>query len=46
MKENLKNKSDKELKHLLAEKRGLLMDFRFKISSGKAKNVKEGKRSH
>ena len=42
-KENIKNKSDKELKVLLKEKRGMLMEFRFKVSKGTAKNVKEGK---
>jgi ribosomal protein L29 len=42
-KENIKNKSDKELEVLLKEKRGMLMEFRFKMPKGKAKNVKEGK---
>lgn len=42
-KEILKNKSEKELKTMLSQKQGQLMDFRFKISKGKAKNVKEGK---
>jgi len=41
-KEILKNKLEKELNAVLAEKRNLLRDFRFKISKGKAKNVKEG----
>ncbi len=43
VKEILKNKSEKELKALLAQKRSKLMEFRFKISSGKAKDVKEGR---
>lgn len=42
-KEILKNKSEKELKTILLKKQHELMDFRFKISKGKAKNVKEGK---
>ncbi|MFC1751751.1 50S ribosomal protein L29 [Patescibacteria group bacterium] len=42
-KENIKNKSDKELEVMLKEKRGTLMEFRFKVSKGKAKNMKAGK---
>lgn len=42
-KEILKNKSEKELKIILSQKRNQLMDFRFRISKGKAKNVKEGR---
>jgi len=43
MKEVLKNKSEKELRGLLLQKKHQLMDFRFKVSKGKAKNVKEGR---
>ncbi|MCF7836072.1 MAG: 50S ribosomal protein L29 [Candidatus Marinimicrobia bacterium] len=42
-KEKLDNKSFKELKAMLDEKRNALRDFRFKISKGKAKDVKEGR---
>lgn len=41
--EKLDEKSFKELKALLVEKRNLFRDFRFKIAKGKAKNVKEGR---
>lgn len=41
--EEIKIKSNKELNKLLSEKREALMNFRFKLSSGKAKNMKEGK---
>jgi len=42
-KEIFKNKSEKELRTILKDKRNSLRDFRFKISKGKAKNVKEGR---
>jgi ribosomal protein L29 len=35
-------KTEKELAALLAEKRQVLRDFRFALSGGKAKNMKEG----
>ena len=35
-------KTEKELIALLAEKRQALRDFRFALSGGKAKNMKEG----
>lgn len=38
-----KVKSKIELKKLLYEKKEALMRFRFKLSSGKAKNIKEGR---
>ena len=41
MKENFKNKTEKELQKSLAEKRNKLREFRFKIAKGKIKNVKE-----
>lgn len=37
-----KTKSKTELNKLLSEKKEALMHFRFKLSSGKAKNMKEG----
>ncbi len=39
----LKTKSDTELSKLITEKREALRAFRFNISGGKAKNVKEGR---
>ncbi len=41
MKENFKNKTEKELQKGLAEKRNKLREFRFQIAKGKIKNVKE-----
>ncbi|MFH1979333.1 MAG: 50S ribosomal protein L29 [Patescibacteria group bacterium] len=43
-KENLKNRTKNELETALGEKRNLLRAFRFKISKGKAKDVKLGNR--
>ncbi|MBU1179202.1 50S ribosomal protein L29 [Patescibacteria group bacterium] len=43
MKKELKNKTEKELKKLLLEKRNSLRGFRFQISKGKVKDVKEGR---
>ena len=40
---NLKGKDQKELKELLSTKKTKLADFRFNISTGKIKNVKEGR---
>lgn len=37
-----KDKNPKDLMKALTEKRNALQDFRFGISGGKAKNVKEG----
>jgi len=42
-KANYKNQSEKELTTLLTEKRDHVRDFRFRISKGKAKNVKEAR---
>lgn len=39
----LKEKNDKDLKDLLADKRRALRDFRFGIAGSKVRNVKEGK---
>ncbi len=39
---DFKNKTEKELKALLAEKRVALRNFRFSIAGSKIKNVKEG----
>ena len=41
--ETIKGKDHKELKELLATKKAKLVDFRFNISSGQIKNVKEGR---
>jgi ribosomal protein L29 len=41
-KEGYNNKSVSELRGALTEKRSLLMQFRFKIGKGKAKDNKEG----
>lgn len=38
----LKNKTEKELKDLLAEKRAALRVFRFSVAGSKTRNVKEG----
>lgn len=38
-----KTKSDAEISKLVTEKREALRAFRFNISGGKAKNVKEGR---
>jgi len=43
-KEKLDNKPLKELRVILDEKRNLLRDFRFRISKGKTKDVKEGRK--
>jgi ribosomal protein L29 len=43
-KQTLRNKPEKELKALFKEKRDLLRDFRFRITKGKAKDVKTGRR--
>lgn len=40
---DIKTKSKGELQKLLIEKREALMEFRFKLSSGKVKDMKEGK---
>jgi len=37
-----KNKTEKELKGILGEKRVALRNFRFSIAGSKVKNVKEG----
>ncbi|MBU1091636.1 50S ribosomal protein L29 [Patescibacteria group bacterium] len=42
-KEKLDNKTLKELKAMLSEKRNALRDFCFRIAKGKAKDVKEGR---
>ncbi len=42
-KEDLKNKTEAELMALLKEKRNAMRAFRFRVSKGKAKNVKEGR---
>ena len=39
---DFKNKTEKELKDALAEKRTALRNFRFSVSGSKARNVKEG----
>lgn len=39
----LKDRSDKDLRDLLAEKRNGLRDFRFGIAGSKVRNVKEGR---
>lgn len=39
---DFKNKTEKELKALLGEKRVALRNFRFSIAGSKIKNVKEG----
>lgn len=39
----IKTKSKNELKRLLLEKREALRRFRFQLSSGKSKNIKEGR---
>ncbi len=39
---DFKNKTEKELKTLLGEKRVALRNFRFSIAGSKVKNVKEG----
>jgi len=39
--DEVKNKSAKELKQILAEKRERLRELRFLLSQGKAKNVRE-----
>ena len=39
---DFKNKTEKELKALLAEKRVALRNFRFSVAGSKVKNVKEG----
>lgn len=39
---DFKNKTEKELKALLALKRVALRNFRFSIAGSKVKNVKEG----
>jgi len=39
----IKGKDQKELKELLSTKKAKLADFRFNISTGKIKNVKEGR---
>jgi len=38
-----KGKNPKDLMKTLTEKRNALQDFRFGVSGGKAKNVKEGR---
>ena len=38
-----KNKTEKELRSLVTEKRELLRTFRFGIAGSKTRNVKEGK---
>lgn len=38
-----KDKNQKDLIKVLTEKRNALQDFRFGVSGGKAKNVKEGR---
>ncbi|MDQ3014909.1 MAG: 50S ribosomal protein L29 [bacterium] len=38
-----KNKTEKDLKKILADKRKALQTFRFSISGSKTRNVKEGK---
>lgn len=40
---NYKEKTETELKKLLAEKREVLAKFRFGISGSRTKNVKEGR---
>lgn len=39
---DFKNKTEKELKALLGEKRVALRNFRFSMAGSKVKNVKEG----
>jgi len=43
VKDNYKNKKEKELQQMLLEKRNELRNFRFKITKGKTKNVKVGR---
>jgi|TARA_Y100000310_G_scaffold345866_1_gene471901 ribosomal protein L29 len=38
-----KKKNDSELLKLLSEKRTALRNFRFSVSGGKVRNIKEGK---
>jgi ribosomal protein L29 len=40
-----KNKNDKDLNKMLAEKRQVLRDFRFSIAGSKTRNVREGRKS-
>ena len=40
--DELTNKTEKELKQLLIEKREALRVFRFALSGGKVRNLKEG----
>lgn len=40
---DFKNKTEKDLKKILADKRKALQTFRFSISGSKTRNVKEGK---
>ncbi len=39
----LREKKDDELKKILSQKRDKLQDIRFKLSSGRVKNVKEAR---
>ncbi|MHB1316612.1 MAG: 50S ribosomal protein L29 [Minisyncoccota bacterium] len=39
---DFKNKTEKELKVMLADKRVALRNFRFSVAGSKVKNVKEG----
>ncbi len=39
---DFKNKTEKELKALLGEKRVALRNFRFSVAGSKVKNIKEG----
>ena len=41
--EDIKNKTEKELKTLLVEKQSALHNFRFAVAGSKNRNVKEGK---
>ena len=41
-KNNIVNKSDKELKSMLTEKQVALRNFRFGLAGSKVRNVKEG----
>ena len=38
-----KNKTEKEITNLLNEKREVLRNFRFSLSGGKSRNVREGR---
>lgn len=38
-----KNKTEKEIMNLLNEKREALRNFRFSLSGGKSRNVREGR---